>query len=352
MEAAAAWIPVRVTDLRGVDLDTFRFDFDLTFAVLLMHPDGTVYHRFGGRDATSAEVALSRAALVRLLREGLATHVAHRERGRPPAPGSPRTLDDIPAWRQRLDARARRGERPLDCYHCHFVADAERAQGLADGTWRPEMIWRWPPPSQVGLALDPDRQDLVRAVTPGSPAALAGVEAGDRVLELDGQRVLSWSDLSFALERARGGARTLPLRLERAGAAVEARLELAAGWERGDALTLAWRPSKWQLTPNPGFGGQPLAPEEKRALGLAPDAFALRVTYLITWNQEARFGKAAIAAGIAKGDVVLGVNGERGFSSHDHFQAWWRLSLRPGDTARVELLRGGERREAVLSVIE
>ncbi len=46
------------------------------------------------------------------------------------------------------------------------------------------------------------------------------------------------------------------------------------------------------------------------------------------------------------------MNGERGFASHDHFQAWWRLSLRPGEVARLEVLRGGERRTVELIVIE
>ena len=36
--------------MRGVDLLRTSFDFDLTFAALLMHPNGYVYHRYGGRD--------------------------------------------------------------------------------------------------------------------------------------------------------------------------------------------------------------------------------------------------------------------------------------------------------------
>lgn len=167
--------------------------------------------------------------------------------------------------------------------------------------------------------------------------------------------MLSWSDVSWALERARRASRdgaSLPLAYTREGARHDRALELAAGWERGDALTLSWRPSKWQLVPGPGFGGPALSPAEKRAVGLAPDAFAIRVNYLVTWGHEARFGHAAQRAGVRKGDVVLGVNGERAFASHDHLQAWWRLSLRPGDVARVELLRDGERRTVELPVLE
>ncbi len=40
---------MRVTNINEVDLNTFTFDHDLTMAVVLAHPDGTVYHRYGGR---------------------------------------------------------------------------------------------------------------------------------------------------------------------------------------------------------------------------------------------------------------------------------------------------------------
>lgn len=298
-------------------------------------------------------MALSQPALARLLREGLATHRAHVASGAAPAERPTRTLDDIPAWRRKLDERARAGQRPLECYHCHFVYDAELHQARAEGAWRPDMIWRWPSAAQVGLLLDPAEQERVLDVREGSPAAAAGLQPGDRLLELGGQRVLSWSDASWALERARRSRdRSLSIAFARDGARRETALELAPGWERGDALTLSWRPSKWQLVPNPGFGGQALSADEKRALGLSPDAFALRVGYLITWGAESRFGRAAQQAGVRKGDVVLGVDDERAFASHDHFQAWWRLCMRVGHVARLELLRDGQRRTVELKVIE
>jgi membrane-associated protease RseP (regulator of RpoE activity) len=259
-----------------------------------------------------------------------------------------RTLDDLPAWREKMQARPK----PLDCYHCHFVFDAERHQALRDGVWRPDMIWRWPTPGQVGLTLDAVEQERVVSVRADSPAARAGLRAGDRLLTIDGQRVLSGSDVSWALERARGGARALALAWTRGDARLEGALELAAGWEVGDALTLSWRPSKWQLVPSPGFGGPALSAGDKQRLGLAPETFALRVDYLVTWGPEARFGEEARRAGVRKGDVVLGVNGHTSFESHDHFQAWWRLNLQPGATAHVDLLRAGERRVAELTVLE
>ena len=38
---------VRVKNMAGVDLALYRFDYDLTFAALLMNADGTIYHTYG-----------------------------------------------------------------------------------------------------------------------------------------------------------------------------------------------------------------------------------------------------------------------------------------------------------------
>jgi hypothetical protein len=106
--------------------------------------------------------------------------------------------------------------------------------------------------------------------------------------------------------------------------------------------------------PGPGFGGPALGAEQKRARGLDPGAFALRVEYLVTWGdaEERRYGEAAVRAGVQKGDVVLGADGKRDFASPDHFQAWWRLEVKPGQRVRLEVLRGEERRTVELPVPE
>jgi len=47
-----------------------------------------------------------------------------------------------------------------------------------------------------------DNVPVVRAVDPGSPAAQAGITAGNRILNIDGQRIISWSQVVVAFERA------------------------------------------------------------------------------------------------------------------------------------------------------
>lgn len=337
-----------MTDLRGVDLNTFRFDFDLTFAVLLMHPDGTVYHRYGGRDAGDADAALNMPSLLRLLRDGLETHREYLQHPAPPSPGG--TLDELPAWRTSL-----RRSRVQGCYHCHFVFEAERLQAIADGTWTRDAVWRWPGPDRVGLALAAEEQGRVEAVAPGSPAAAAGVEPGDRLVRLGSQRILSRADVSAVLEGAETGATALPVTLLRSGVERSTRLELPAGWKAGRPLDVAWRPSLWALTPRPGFGGELLSPSAKEAQGLSPDAFALKVGYLTTYARDPRpfppartmdgsapYGRAAEAAGLRPGDVVLAVNGRR-FASAHHLHVWWRLTRTPGEAVTLDVLRDGDR---------
>ncbi len=45
-----------------------------------------------------------------------------------------------------------------------------------------------------------DHEPVVSSVVPGSREAIAGLEAGDRVLQVDGKRVITWSQLVLALE--------------------------------------------------------------------------------------------------------------------------------------------------------
>ena len=189
------------------------------------------------------------------------------------------------------------------------------------------------------------------SVREDSPAARAGLKAGDQLDRLDGQRVLSHMDVSWVLERTAKKGADLPLRVIRNGKARDTILKLADGWRRGTPLQFAWRPSKWRLQPRPGFGGRDLGEKEKRALGLAPDAFAFKVGYVVTWGPMPRYGRKARQAGIRKGDVVVRV-GDAELTGSQHFHAWWRLTRKPGETVEIETMRGGKRRTLTLKVIE
>ncbi len=65
----------------------------------------------------------------------------------------------------------------------------------------------------------------VRSVVPGSPAAAAGVEAGDRLVRLGGREIASHADLAAVLDAHRPGD-IVPLVVEREGETVELALTL------------------------------------------------------------------------------------------------------------------------------
>ncbi|GGV03013.1 Zn-dependent protease [Actinomadura cremea] len=72
-------------------------------------------------------------------------------------------------------------------------------------------------PAGTGAECGPDR--------PPSPAARAGLRAGDRIVAFDGARVAGWDELTGAVDRA-GAGRTVTLTVERRGAPAPVTLRL------------------------------------------------------------------------------------------------------------------------------
>lgn len=60
-------------------------------------------------------------------------------------------------------------------------------------------------------------ENVAGAISPGSPAAAAGLQEGDRILSINGQQVRSWEDISLAINASPGGE-ALTVVLERKGA--------------------------------------------------------------------------------------------------------------------------------------
>src|SRR5262245_46218481 len=114
--AAREFVLVRLTRMRGVDLDLFDFDFDLTWMAFFLDADGRVLGRYGGRDADGPDGRSSLAGLRYALERALALHKSGK--APPPARAArPRTVEDLPAAR-RLSA--------WGCVHCHQVYDLRR----------------------------------------------------------------------------------------------------------------------------------------------------------------------------------------------------------------------------------
>lgn len=327
--------------MRGVDLAKWTFDWDLTFALLTVHPDGTVLHRYGGRDAREPDHWLTEASFQRFLEASLSSHAAHEpqqgsqyesqqgNQAKPKeAPPEPLTIDSIPAFAER-DKGA--------CIHCHSALPALRLDAQFQGDWTRDKLWVYPPPAKIGVDLDRDEQSLITLVAPDSPAGRAGLRAGDRLTA-----IATATDLMALLHDLPPAAVTLQLDYQREGAAHTAALQLAAGWKIYTPREFAWRPSKWGLSPAPGFGGPVQDAAQLKALGLPESTFAFQVDYLVTWGENQARGKAAAAAGITKGTIILGTDTTRDFDSIDHFHAWWRLKVSKGSDVRIATWQDGD----------
>src|SRR5215831_17654422 len=111
---AQKFLLLRISNMRGVNLNVFDFDYDLTWMAFLMNADEKVYGRFGGRNADSADEYLTLGGLKAAMREALAAYRRDPMALGPAAERPPRTVEHYPAAK-RLRANT--------CIHCHQVWD-------------------------------------------------------------------------------------------------------------------------------------------------------------------------------------------------------------------------------------
>lgn len=223
--ARELYVCVRITDMSQVDLNIFELDFDLTFAAVLMHADGTICHRYGGRAPASPNAFLSLRSLSRLLRDTLPEHRAHDDNPKPPQPRAARPASELPV----LQRKIQNGQR-LDCVHGHTINDAQHVDAMLQGHWQKQDLYVFPDPQRIGLSLDHEQQNRILTVQPGSAASKAGLAAGDQLLSLGMQQsVRTLSDVQWALHRAPFGDTTLPIRAQRGERTIASELHLVVG---------------------------------------------------------------------------------------------------------------------------
>jgi predicted metalloprotease with PDZ domain len=332
--------------MAGVDLNVFRFDFDLTFAALLMNADGTIYHTYAGRDFTGHMSHTSMKSLVDVLHKTLEEHRSYARSPKPPKKRKKLTIEQLPKWKRRID----RGK-PPECFHCHMVNEAIIDDLKKRKIWSLDKAWTWPDPIQAGLHLSRDDQAIVSGVRKGSAADKAGLGEGDRLTSLGGQRILTFGDVQRVLDETplRGGG--LPASWARGETAHTGTIKLTKGWKAATPLVFSWRSSKWPLSPKPGFGGQQLTAEQLRRQGLPEDSFAFKVGYIVDWGENAHTGRNAHGAGIRNGDIIVSLGGRSDFKNMHHYHAWVRLKRKVGDTVGIELIRRGKRMKVELKLV-
>src|SRR5687768_8573567 len=325
--------------MKGVDLNLFKFDYDLTFAVLMMNPEGGIYSRFGTRDGKSATDRMSVSGLKNSMRLVLAGHrIGVKEAAVSPESRKSFTLTDIPAFN---GSRASKEA----CYHCHFASNFHVKQLVRDGAFTKEKLFRFPLPENVGVTLDVDVSNRIKAVEPGSAAHLAGLRPGDLITRTDSTPVLTSADLQYALDKVSdGGSITLYFERERRPMP-PAKLALTRGWRRTD---ISWRPSQEAVGPSVGIWCELVNPERRRQLGIPSDKLGLRVSFLFPGAEWAK-----TRGTLRMDDVLIGINGkELPAMNTRQFHSYFRLNFNVGDSVTLNVLRGSERLEIPVPCVQ
>ena len=309
-----------------------------------MNADKTIYGRYGSRAGfEDAEQYVTLDGFKKACRAALALHDGYPANKKSLAGKTGpkpvwRTTERIPFWKGNKNIRQADGSRG-GCIHCHQASDGtawslrQARQPIPDKWVRP-----FPMPDLLGLSLDVNEAATVKAVEADSPAAKGRFKVGDRITHLDGQPMISIADVQWVLQNARKGA-TIRAEVDRSGTRAKASLRLAAGWRRKDEL---WRVIVWSMR-HRLLGTKPLAELDaaaKRALGVRPDGLALRVPgFPPNWVKNKN---PQGAQKFKTGDVIVGVDNQRGISNESDLLAYLFQMKRTGQAAVFTVVRGGK----------
>jgi serine protease Do len=344
------FICVRVINANALDLGRFQFDYDLSFSVMFFNGDGTVYGRYGSwrhqHDAQDVTIAGYQRALegaLKLHRDYPANQLAlaGKQGGAIPF----KTPVEIPLlaskYKSDLDWE---GKVVPSCVHCHQIGDAIRA-GYREQQKPipPEWIYPMPAPETIGLTLAGDEAAKVQTVIPGSIATHGGFQAGDEIVSLADQALISIADVSWILHRAPETG-VLSAVINRAGEKKTLRLELPANWRA--RAKIERRVGTWQMR-GMVLGGmvlEDLDAAKRNAHGIGPNQLALNV------KSVGQYGKHAAAknAGFQKDDILIEIGGYDKSSAEGELIGHLLKRYQPGEKIKTVVLRNQERVELTL----
>lgn len=339
------FVCIRLVKANGLDLTQFQFDFDLTFAVMLMNADGTVYGRYGTRsEREDAEKDVSIPGLAAALQGALHLHEQYPNNkrflaGKQPVATEYKTSNDLPSLRGKFKQElSYDGDVVRNCMHCHQIRDAQREVYRSSKQPIPDkLLFPYPMPDVVGLHLDPQQRATVKSVVSGSAAEAVGVQAGDEILTLNGQAILSTADVQWVLHHLDDSAK-IDVLIRRGGELVRKEIELPAGWRRETAIQ--WRVSTWPLR-RMGTGGlvlKEMTEQEIREAGLDPNKMALRV------DRVGQYGPHATAkrAGFQVDDILVSFDGKTTPMTETDLLAYAAQFTKAGQRVPIDVLRAGQ----------
>lgn len=332
------FVCVRIVQTNGLDLKLFQVDFDNSWSAMFMNADGTIYGRYGTRTMSgpNSDAFHNVPSFKKTMERALAVHKDYPANKASLAGKTGKAPDyDIPDKIPGLESRAGRTTTPKNCIHCHMVREFAVRAKWQDKKLTLDDLRPFPMPNNIGLKMDEKDGLKVLAVTPDSPAARAGFQEGDELVQLSGQPLLSIADIQWVLHNAPDQT-TLKAALRRNGVVMEKDIALSGNWKDSD---IAWRASSWYGL-RQGLKTEPVNAADRKKLGLAADEPALVVKGLF-----GKGGPKLQQAGLKTGDIIVAVDGKAAPLTESQFLIDLRLRHGPDDSVRFTVLRGEKRVE-------
>ena len=339
------FVCVRVINANALDLSMFQFDYDLSFSTLFFNGDGTIYGRYGSWTHQHDPMNKTTAGFRSALDGALAIHRGYPANkaalaGKQGGPIPFKTPVEIPGLAGKYKAELDwEGKVVQSCVHCHQVGDAFRTSYREQGRQVPEeWVYPFPKPETIGITLASDHAARVETVTAGSISAAAGLKAGDDLISLGGQPLISPADVSWVLHRF-SGAGKIPALAKRGDAAVNVVLTMPAGWR--ETADISKRVGTWSMR-GMALGGLVLdesSDEDRAKLGIAQDRMALRAKGVGQYGRHA----AAKNAGFQKEDIITELDGSSARITEGMLIGRLLRAHKPGDKVKAIVLRGDKK---------
>ena len=332
------FVCVRLIQTNGLDLNVFQFDYDMSWAAMFLNADMTVYGRYGTRTASGPEsdAHLSIPGFRKAAERALELHSGYPDnRAQLAKKTGERGEYARPELTPGLKDRPRKAAERQQCIHCHMVKEFALRAKWEEGRLSRDDLWVYPMPEQIGLVIDDNDGRAVKRVIEGSPAATSGIKAGDEVLSVGGQPIVSVADMQWALNSAPDEVE-LPMTLRRGDRRIETKVTLSGDWKKSD---IAWRASSWYGL-RQGVKFEALSEGDKKQRGIDADRLALVVKGLY-----GNGGPKVQAAGLQMNDLIVAVDGQTEAMTESEFLTYLRLEHGPKDSVKLTIRRGDARRE-------
>jgi hypothetical protein len=340
-ELAAKFVCVRAVQMRGLDTAQYQFDWDLTWAALLMHPDGTIYGRYGSRIGIKeqSEKLYSAEALKNAMRRALDLHAKHAQvkDSLKPKLGKSfgwKTPETAPSLADRF---AKNDTLPKDCIHCHHVwKGVRRSMLMAKKPLPDNLVYLYPMPDTWGMQIDASHGTRVRQVVKDSLADKAGIREGDVVEAIDGAPMLSLADIQFVLQNCADNA-NLKVEVSRGGGRVACTVNLCGDWRKATDFT--WRESTWEI--RPGMKLEPLSADERAKAGLKDGG--LKIGFMGPQSPSRK-------AGFRDGDILMSVGGQPVPATEKEYLALLRQKFLVGQKLKWLIFRDGKKTDVSMEL--